>query len=75
RTDSETLVHLYQDGESRAEAQQQDYHDRAHFFSLHLDNLTAEDEGRYTCTIYRNQTYVFTSEANLDLRLQGKSTF
>ncbi|KAF4094664.1 hypothetical protein G5714_024693 [Onychostoma macrolepis] len=52
-TDSETLVHLYQDGESRAESQQQDYHDRAHFFtdqiqhgnfSLHLDNLTAEDK-------------------------------
>ncbi|XP_058626728.1 uncharacterized protein LOC131537376 isoform X2 [Onychostoma macrolepis] len=61
RTDSETLVHLYQDGESRAESQQQDYHDRAHFFtdqiqhgnfSLRLDNLTAEDEGRYTCRVY-----------------------
>ncbi|KAL0185670.1 hypothetical protein M9458_017340, partial [Cirrhinus mrigala] len=61
RTDSDTLVHLYQDGESRAEKQQQDYHDRAHFFtnqiqhgnfSLHLENLRAEDEGRYTCTVY-----------------------
>uniref|UniRef100_A0A8C2IF22 Ig-like domain-containing protein n=1 Tax=Cyprinus carpio TaxID=7962 RepID=A0A8C2IF22_CYPCA len=61
RTDSETLVHLYQDGESRAEAQQQDYHDRAHFFtdqiqhgnfSLLLDNLTAKDEGVYRCTVY-----------------------
>ncbi|XP_051743948.1 butyrophilin-like protein 2 isoform X2 [Ctenopharyngodon idella] len=64
RTDSETLVHLYQDGKSRPEAQQQDYHDRAHFFtdqiqhgnfSLHLDNLRAEDEGRYTCTVYSQQ--------------------
>ncbi|XP_058624259.1 uncharacterized protein LOC131535672 [Onychostoma macrolepis] len=64
RTDSETLVHLYQDGESRAEAQQQDYHDRAHFFidqiqhgnfSLRLDNLRAEDEGRYTCTVHSQQ--------------------
>ncbi|XP_058624249.1 prostaglandin F2 receptor negative regulator-like [Onychostoma macrolepis] len=64
RTDSETLVHLYQDGESRAESQQQDYHDRAHFFtdqiqhgnfSLRLDNLTAEDEGRYTCTVHSQQ--------------------
>ncbi|XP_067237350.1 uncharacterized protein [Chanodichthys erythropterus] len=61
RTDSETLVHLYQDGESRPEAQQQEYHDRAHFFtdqiqhgnfSLRLDNLRAEDEGKYTCKVY-----------------------
>uniref|UniRef100_A0A672PXJ9 Ig-like domain-containing protein n=1 Tax=Sinocyclocheilus grahami TaxID=75366 RepID=A0A672PXJ9_SINGR len=64
RTDSQTLVHLYQDGESRPEAQQQEYHDRAHFFtdqiqhgnfSLRLDNLTAEDEGRYTCRVYSQQ--------------------
>ncbi|KAL1278855.1 hypothetical protein QQF64_025528, partial [Cirrhinus molitorella] len=64
RADSETLVHLYQDGESRPESQQQDYRDRAHFFtdqiqhgnfSLHLDNLTAEDEGQYTCRVYSQQ--------------------
>ncbi|RXN27178.1 junctional adhesion molecule-like protein [Labeo rohita] len=64
KTDSGTLVHLYQNGESRPEAQKQDYHDRAHFFtdqiqhgnfSLHLGNLTAEDEGRYTCKIYSQQ--------------------
>ncbi|KTF73924.1 hypothetical protein cypCar_00032032 [Cyprinus carpio] len=64
RTDSETLVHLYQDGESRAEKQQQDYQDRAHFFtdqikdgnfSLRLNNLRAEDEGRYTCTVHSQQ--------------------
>ncbi|XP_016420916.1 uncharacterized protein LOC107750165 [Sinocyclocheilus rhinocerous] len=79
RTDSETLVHLYQDGESRPESRQQDYHDRAHFFtdqiqhgnfSLRLDNLRAQDEGPYTCTAYRNQTSVFSSETNLELRLQ-----
>ncbi|XP_056309065.1 butyrophilin-like protein 2 isoform X2 [Danio aesculapii] len=61
RADSETLVHLYQDGESRAEVQQQDYHDRAHFFtekiqhgnfSLRLDNLTAQDEGEYRCKVF-----------------------
>ncbi|XDV12348.1 hypothetical protein PO909_001045, partial [Leuciscus waleckii] len=54
----------YQDGESRAEVQQQDYHDRAHFFtdqiqhgnfSLRLDNLRAEDEGNYTCKVYSQQ--------------------
>ncbi|ROL46149.1 Butyrophilin subfamily 1 member A1 [Anabarilius grahami] len=61
RTDSEIIVNLFLDGKSRAEAQQQDYHDRAHFFtdqiqygnfSLRLDNLRAEDEGKYTCTVY-----------------------
>ncbi|KAK2916873.1 hypothetical protein Q8A67_001247 [Cirrhinus molitorella] len=64
RTDSETLVHLYQDGESRPESQTQDYHDRANLFtdqiqhgnfSLRLDNLKAEDEGRYTCKVYIQQ--------------------
>ncbi|KAK9978565.1 hypothetical protein ABG768_020310, partial [Culter alburnus] len=64
RTDTETLVHLYQDGESRPEAQHQDYHDRAHFFidqiqhgnfSLRLDNLRAEDEGKYTCKVYSQE--------------------
>ncbi|XP_048066155.1 uncharacterized protein LOC125279959 isoform X2 [Megalobrama amblycephala] len=71
RTDSEALVHLYQDGESRPEAQQQDYHDRAHFFtdqiqhgnfSLRLDNLTAEDEGEYTCKVYSQQDCVFSTK-------------
>ncbi|XP_050956846.1 uncharacterized protein LOC127157644 [Labeo rohita] len=64
RTDSQTLVHLYEDGESRPESQQEDYHDRAHFFtdqiqhgnfSLRLDNLRAEDEGQYTCRVYSQQ--------------------
>ncbi|KAI2644641.1 Myelin-oligodendrocyte glycoprotein [Labeo rohita] len=61
RTDSETLVHLFEDNDSRAEAQHQDYQDRAHFFtehikdgnfSLRLDNLRAEDEGVYTCKVH-----------------------
>ncbi|XP_051551612.1 butyrophilin-like protein 2, partial [Myxocyprinus asiaticus] len=64
RLDSETLVHLYQDGESRPEAQQQDYHDRAHFFtdqiqhgnfSLLLNNVKAEDEGKYRCKVFSGQ--------------------
>uniref|UniRef100_A0A673MHX6 Immunoglobulin domain-containing protein n=1 Tax=Sinocyclocheilus rhinocerous TaxID=307959 RepID=A0A673MHX6_9TELE len=81
-SDSEILVHLYQDGKSRAEKQQQDYQDRAHFFteeiqhgnfSLRLDNLRAEDEGRYTCNVYSQQRSVFSAETNLILRLLGKS--
>ncbi|KAL1279308.1 hypothetical protein QQF64_025981 [Cirrhinus molitorella] len=49
------LVHLYEDGESRADEQHMDYQDRAHFFtehlkdgnfSLRLDKLRAEDKGR-----------------------------
>ncbi|XP_051742469.1 junctional adhesion molecule-like isoform X3 [Ctenopharyngodon idella] len=66
RTDSETLVHRYQDDLAfhRPEAQQQDYQDRAHFFtdqiqhgnfSLRLDNLRAEDEGKYTCKVHSQQ--------------------
>ncbi len=64
RTDPETLVHLYQDGESQPEAQQHEYQDRAHFFteeiqrgnfSLRLDDLRAEDEGRYRCTVFSQQ--------------------
>ncbi|RXN38484.1 butyrophilin 2 [Labeo rohita] len=61
RTDSEALVHLFQDGESQTGVQQEDYQDRAHFFteeiqrgnfSLRLDDLRSEDEGQYTCTVY-----------------------
>ncbi|XP_016420917.1 butyrophilin subfamily 2 member A1-like [Sinocyclocheilus rhinocerous] len=66
RTDSDTLVHLYQDGESRPETRQQDYHDRAHFFtdqiqhgnfSLRLDNLRAQDKGVYRCKVHSQQDF------------------
>ncbi|KAK9978503.1 hypothetical protein ABG768_020252 [Culter alburnus] len=78
RTDSETLIHLYQDGKSQAEAQQQDYHDRANFFtdqiqhgnfSLRLDNLRPEDEGQYTCKVYNKERSVFSTETYLEQRL------
>ncbi|XP_051573067.1 junctional adhesion molecule-like isoform X2 [Myxocyprinus asiaticus] len=64
RSDSDTPVHLYQDGESKPEVQQQDYHDRAHFFtdqiqhgnfSILLNNVRVEDEGTYRCKVFSNQ--------------------
>ncbi|XP_047672910.1 uncharacterized protein LOC113638948 [Tachysurus fulvidraco] len=61
RNDSETLVHLWQDGESRPESQNQHYHERAHFFteeiahgnfSLLLTDVTSKDAGVYKCVVY-----------------------
>ncbi|XP_037399789.1 uncharacterized protein LOC108431415 isoform X1 [Pygocentrus nattereri] len=62
--DSGTLVHLFQDGESRPEAQNQAYSGRASFFteevergnfSLLLTNLTTKDAGIYNCSVYSQQ--------------------
>ncbi|KAL1278853.1 hypothetical protein QQF64_025526 [Cirrhinus molitorella] len=75
KTDSGSMVHLYQDGEIRSESQQQDYRDRAHFFteeiqhgnfSLRLDNLRAEDKGQYICTIYKQHDSVLSTTTRLD---------
>ncbi|KAI7790223.1 uncharacterized protein LOC130550855 [Triplophysa rosa] len=75
---SETLVHLYQDGDIRSEEQHQDYHDRAHFFtdnikhgnfSLRLDHMRAEDEGQYKCEVYSGQRSVSSANTRLTLRL------
>ncbi|XP_050962553.1 uncharacterized protein LOC127163384 isoform X2 [Labeo rohita] len=64
KTDSNTLVHVYQDGESRPDAQYQDYYNRVNFFtdyikngnfSLHLKNVRAEDKGFYRCKVYTEQ--------------------
>ncbi|XP_060718571.1 uncharacterized protein LOC132840693 isoform X2 [Tachysurus vachellii] len=61
RIDSETLVHLWQDGESRPESQNHHYYERANFFteeiahgnfSLLLTNVTRKDVGVYKCTVY-----------------------
>lgn len=64
RNDSETLVHLWQDGESHPESQNPSYRERAHFFieeiaqgnfSLFLTNVTREDAGVYKCAVYTNR--------------------
>ncbi len=73
---AETLVHLYEDGKSRAEDQHKDYYKRAHFlkkkikdgnFSLRLKKLRAGDEGVYTCKVYRDQDCVHSADTELKL--------
>jgi len=74
-SDSEDLVHLYEDGKSRAEEQHKDFHKRAHFsnkikdgnFSLRLEDLRAGDEGVYRCTVYRDEKCVGSIERQLEL--------
>ncbi|RXN32925.1 butyrophilin 2 [Labeo rohita] len=77
RTDPDTLVHLFQDGETQTGVQQEDYQDRAHFFteeiqrgnfSLHLDNLRTEDEGQYTCTVHSQEE---TGETKVEIKVDG----
>ncbi|KAI5619658.1 junctional adhesion molecule-like isoform X2 [Silurus asotus] len=64
RNDSGSLVHFWQNGESRPESQNQRYHERAHFFSeevahgnfsLLLTNVAQEDAGVYKCVVHTNQ--------------------
>ncbi len=86
KKDLKDLVHLYQDCESQAEEQDEDYQDRVNLFtdhikhgnfSLRLDNLRAEDEGQYTCTVHSGFVWdrsQFSTEINLVLKLLGKST-
>ncbi|XP_072522996.1 uncharacterized protein [Salminus brasiliensis] len=73
RTGSESLVHLFQVGESRPESQSQAYSGRARFFteeikhgnfSLLLTDLTSKDAGVYSCTVYRQQE---TGQASVEI--------
>ncbi|XP_048827184.1 uncharacterized protein LOC125704983 isoform X3 [Brienomyrus brachyistius] len=64
RTDSDTIVHLFQGGQSRPESQGDAYRGRAHFFSqeipkgnfsLLLDGVRTADAGVYKCVVYTEQ--------------------
>ncbi|KAJ8261426.1 hypothetical protein COCON_G00171490 [Conger conger] len=69
--DSESLVHLFLEGESRPESQSPAYSGRAEFFteeiskgnfSLLLRNVTTEDRGMYQCVVHTEEE---SSEANV----------
>ncbi|KAJ8287167.1 hypothetical protein GJAV_G00048400 [Gymnothorax javanicus] len=62
--DSGSLVHVFQEGESRPESQSPSYRGRAEFFSeeisrgnfsLLLMNVTSKDKGLYKCVVYTDQ--------------------
>ncbi|XP_048827204.1 uncharacterized protein LOC125704991 isoform X1 [Brienomyrus brachyistius] len=64
RTDSDTIVHLFQGGQSRPESQGDAYRGRAHFFSqeipkgnfsLLLEGVRTADAGVYKCVVYTEQ--------------------
>uniref|UniRef100_A0A3B3SWP0 Ig-like domain-containing protein n=1 Tax=Paramormyrops kingsleyae TaxID=1676925 RepID=A0A3B3SWP0_9TELE len=64
RTDSDTIVHLFQEGQSRPESQGDAYRGRAHFFSqeipkgnfsLLLQGVRTADAGVYKCVVYTEQ--------------------
>lgn len=74
RNDSGTLVHLWQERESRPESQDQLYRERAHFFtdeiargnfSLLLTNITRDDTGVYKCVVY---TELDSDETLMDIK-------
>uniref|UniRef100_A0AAY4DE04 Ig-like domain-containing protein n=1 Tax=Denticeps clupeoides TaxID=299321 RepID=A0AAY4DE04_9TELE len=66
RTDLETVVLLFQDGEVRGESQEPEFRNRAHFFteeisrgnfSLFLTNVTPADAGTYRCSVHTDTEY------------------
>ncbi|XP_048826285.1 uncharacterized protein LOC125704585 isoform X2 [Brienomyrus brachyistius] len=74
RTDSDTIVHLFQDGQSRPESQGDAYRGRAHFFpqeiakgnfSLLLEGVRTADAGEYKCVVYTEQE---NHETRVDIR-------
>uniref|UniRef100_A0A3B3S7L3 Ig-like domain-containing protein n=1 Tax=Paramormyrops kingsleyae TaxID=1676925 RepID=A0A3B3S7L3_9TELE len=80
RTDSDTIVHLFQGGLSRPESQGDAYRDRAHFFSqeipkgnfsLLLEEVRTADAGVYKCVVYTEQEH---HETRVEIQeLQGNA--
>ncbi|XP_064163617.1 uncharacterized protein LOC135239108 isoform X2 [Anguilla rostrata] len=75
REDSGSLVHLFQEGESRPESQSPAYSGRADFFSediskgnfsLLLRNVTTEDKGLYKCVV-RTEHESHETEVTIDI--------
>ncbi|KAG9348650.1 hypothetical protein JZ751_028967 [Albula glossodonta] len=76
RAESGTLVHLFQEGQSRPESQNPSYSSRAEFFteeipkgnfSLLLINVTTEDRGVYRCRVH---TDVVSNETNVEIKVE-----
>ncbi|XP_048119623.1 butyrophilin-like protein 1 [Alosa alosa] len=74
RTDSDVLVHLFQEGEERPESQDYAYRGRGHFspdkiaqgdYSLLLENITSSDMGLYRCVVY---TDLDSSEISCEIK-------
>nr|XP_023674352.1 myelin-oligodendrocyte glycoprotein-like [Paramormyrops kingsleyae] len=78
RTDSDTIVHLFQGGQSRPESQGDAYRSRAHFFSqeipkgnfsLLLEDVRTADAGVYECVVYTEQEQ---RETRVEIQEAGK---
>uniref|UniRef100_A0A3B3QVF9 Ig-like domain-containing protein n=1 Tax=Paramormyrops kingsleyae TaxID=1676925 RepID=A0A3B3QVF9_9TELE len=78
RTDSDTIVHLFQGGQSRPESQGDAYRGRAHFFSqeipkgnfsLLLEGVRTADAGVYKCVVYTEQEQ---RETRVEIQEAGK---
>ncbi|KAJ8287187.1 hypothetical protein GJAV_G00048670 [Gymnothorax javanicus] len=76
KEDSGTVVHLFQEGESRPKSQSASYRGRAEFFpeeiskgnfSLLLVNVTTEDKGLYKCVVRtENESNETVVEINIE---------
>ena len=77
RTDSESVVNVFQQKEIRAELQSQSFRGRADFFpeeisrgnfSILLSDVTPEDAGVYRCGVSSDQDY---RETTVEIKLSG----
>nr|XP_023656503.1 myelin-oligodendrocyte glycoprotein-like [Paramormyrops kingsleyae] len=78
RADSDTIVHLFEGGQSRPESQGDTYRGRARFFSqeipkgnfsLLLEGVRTADAGVYKCVVYTEQEQ---RETRVEIQKAGK---